>query len=141
MDKPSSTPALADQARLTVFYSLLVVAGLASLCLSAWGFLMSLMLDYRTTDVLLTLCLVLPLPVFLSSLRSLRLAVFLLWILFVGQWFVRQFVVQMNTHRPNPALNPLDEIGVVYFGIAVVVQAAYLLKNRGEALKDSGREP
>ena len=49
--------------------------------------------------------------------------------LFFGQWFVRQFVVQVITNRPNPVLNPLDQIGVMYFGIAIALQIAYLLRS------------
>jgi hypothetical protein len=87
------------------------------------------------------LCFVLPFPAFLSFLRSLRLSTFLLWSLFFGQWFVRQFVLPLSTQRHNPPINPLDEIGRVYFGIAVAVQIAYLLKARTWASSDSATEP
>jgi hypothetical protein len=133
VDQLDSAAAQANETRLIASRSLLVLAGLASFGLSAWGCVASLMLDYRTTDVLLAPCLILPFPVFLSSIRSLRLTAFLLWVLFFGQWFVRQFVVQVITNKPNPVLNPLDQIGVMYFGIAIAVQIAYLLRSgKGE---------
>lgn len=127
--------------RRIVSKSLLALAALASFSLSARGALASLGLDYRTREVFLALCFVLPLPAFLSFMRSLKLATLLLWALFFGQWFVRQFVLQLTTQRPNPPLNPLDEIGRVYFGIAVAVQIAYLLKARTGVSSDSATEP
>jgi hypothetical protein len=88
------------------------------------------------------LCFVLPFPAFLSFLRSLRLSTFLLWALFFGQWFVRQFGLQLSTQKPNPPINPLDEIGRVYFGIAVAVQVASLIKARigGQATPQQSRD-
>jgi hypothetical protein len=133
MDQRSSGWWRADATLLTISKSLLVLGGLASFCLSAWGVLASLILDYRTSEILLILCFVFPFPAFLSFLRSPRLSAFLLWALFIGQWFMRQFVLRLTTQRSNPPLNPLDEIGRVYFGIAVAVQVAYLLKARAEA--------
>lgn len=121
--------------------SLLTLSGLASFCLTAWGALASLGLDYGSREVLLMLCFVLPFPAFLSFLRSLRLSTFLLWALFFAQWFVRQFVLPSSTQRHNPPINPLDEIGRVYFGIAVAVQIAYLLKARTWASSDSATKP
>jgi hypothetical protein len=141
MDTQSSLSQRTDGSRMIVSKSLLALAGLASFCLSAWGSLASLGLDYRTREVLLVLCFVLPFPAFLSSLRSLRLSTCLLWALFFCQWFVRQYVLQLSTQRPNPALNPLDAIGAVYFGIAVAVQIAYLLKARTGVSRDSATEP
>jgi hypothetical protein len=135
MDRQSSLSQRTDATRLIVSKTLLVLAGVASFCLSAWGFLTSLGLDYRTREVLLVLCFVLPFPAFLSFLRSLRLSTFLLWALFFGQWFVRQFVLQLSTQRPNPPLNPLDDIGRVYFGIAVALQIAYFLKARNRSVQ------
>jgi len=44
------------------------------------------------------------------------------WALFVIQWMVRALLI-----RPNPEINPLDKIGVIYFCIAAAVLAAYLL--------------
>jgi hypothetical protein len=94
--------------RLTVARILAVATGIASLGLSAWGSLAALGLDYRSIpEVLLALCFVMPLPFYLVGVCSLRWSVSLLWMLFVAQWAVRL------TIKPNPAINPLDEMGLV----------------------------
>jgi hypothetical protein len=45
--------------------------------------------------------------------------------LFLAQWAVRL------TIKPNPAVNPLDEIGLLYVLIALASQAAYWFRPRG----------
>ena len=110
-------------ARLTVARILLVAAGLISLCLSAWGFVASLGLGFDVSvDGLLSLCFLLPFPTYLLSLYSLKWSALQFWALFVAQWMARALLI-----RSNPDINPLDEIGVVYFCIAGAVLAAYLL--------------
>jgi hypothetical protein len=112
--------------RLTIARILVVATGIASLCLSAWGSLASLGLDYRSMpEVLLALCFVMPLPFYLTGVYSLRWSVSLLWMLFLAQWAVRL------TIKPNPAVNPLDEIGLFYVLIALASQAAYWFRPRG----------
>jgi hypothetical protein len=128
VDRQGFTPWRTDATRRAVSKCLLTLAGLASFCLSAFGALASLGLDYRTCDMFLILCFVLPFPAFLSFLQSFRLATVSLWILFLGQWIVRQFLI--GTHRPSPALNPLSGTGGAYFGIALAMQVAFLMRVR-----------
>jgi hypothetical protein len=112
--------------RLAIARILLVAAGVASFSLSAWGSLASLGLDFRSIrDVLLALCFVMPLPVYMMGIYSLRWSTSLLWVLFLAQWAVRL------TIKPNPATNPLDEIGLFYVSIAFASQAAYWFRPKG----------
>lgn len=116
----------ADMARLIVARTLLVVAGVISLCLSAWGFLASMGLGFDfSVDGLLSLCFLLPFPTYLLSLYSLKWSALQFWALFVVQWMARALLI-----RPNPEINPLDEFGVIYLCLASAVLAAYLLGPR-----------
>ena len=122
--------------RLAIARILLVAAGVASFCLSAWGSLASFGLDFRLVrDILLGLCFVMPLPVYLTGVRSLRWSTSLLWVLFFAEWAVRL------TIRPNPATNPLDEIGLFYFFIAFASEAAYWFRPKGMRQKLLQRRP
>jgi hypothetical protein len=75
-----------------------------------------------SVDGLLSICFLLPFPTYLLSLYSLKWSTLQFWGLFFAQWMARALLI-----RPNPEINPLDEIGWVYFCIACAVLAAYLL--------------
>jgi hypothetical protein len=70
-----------------------------------------------------------PLPVYLMGVYSLRWSTSLLWVLFLAQWAVRL------TIKPDPATNPLDEIGLFYVFIAFASQAAYWFRPKGMSHK------
>jgi hypothetical protein len=115
---------MSERQGATLYYSLLIMGGALALILTGYGCLASMMFDYRSPkDISLGLCLILPFPCFLLSLRSLRWSAALLWILFAALWAVRAFTI-----TPNPQFNPVDyPLGISYLALAGIVQIAIFL--------------
>jgi len=67
---------------------------------------------------------ILPFPLFLIGLRSLSWPAVILWAGWVGLRLARTNI------RPNPALNPLDQLGAHNLCPSVAVQLADLLARK-----------
>jgi len=107
-------------------YTLLIICGVVSFLLTAYGCLASIMLDYwKPAELALILCFVLPFPCFLLCLCSMRLSAVSLWVLFVALWMIRAFTIS-----PNPQYNPVDAFGAAYLCSAVAMQLAVIFDKR-----------
>lgn len=111
---------------------LLLIGGGVLLLLSLFGLLPILVgvlfvgEPFSIRDVPTVLCLLLPFPMYLIGLKSLRIATFTLWSLFIVQWLIRCFI----SHPPT-LLNPFDWWhGEVLFFSIVFVQVGYLILSR-----------
>lgn len=110
-----------------LYWPLWFTGGAFSLFLTLYGCFAWMMLDYRNLEELcLGLCLILPLPSFLIGLSSKEWSAALLWFTFVALWVVRAQI------HPNPALNPVDSLGVLYLCPATAVQQAIFFAPKKE---------
>ncbi len=105
-----------------LYYSLLIIGGIGAFLLTAYGCLVAMMFDYRDPrDLSLGLSLILPFPLFLVSIRSLRWSALLLWIDFITLSVIRAFMLKVN---------PVDTFGLFYFCPVLAVQLAIYLSLR-----------
>lgn len=120
-------PAQITLARIRItFATLLLVTGGALLALETlFGLVAMLGIGLGTfRDVFVVLCLTLSFPIFLISIRSLRLAVWALWIFFIVQW-ADECSLGVAPHF----ISPFDWWhGDVLFLAIVLVQIAYIIQ-------------
>jgi len=111
----------------TTFATCFLLAGGALLAIETFfGFIAMLGIGFDTfRDVALVLCLTLAFPIFLLCIRSLRLAVWALWIFFIAQW-----LNACSLGTPPRFISPFDwwHDDVLFLGI-VLVHIAYVTQH------------
>jgi len=114
-------------ARDAIARGLLILGGCVLLLESLFGILAILIYVYRTIlDVTTALCLILPFPLYLVGLKSLRVAIWLLWIYFLAQWG-NECLVSV----PPQLVNPFEPHGIPLFASIASVQIGYLILSYG----------
>jgi len=102
---------------------LLWASGIASFCLALFGLFACMMFDYRLlSDLSLGICMLLPFPLFLVSMKSVKLSAFLLVLLTTSLWAVQAFL-----GGPSRSLNPFDGLSPYYFCPAALMLAVLFI--------------
>lgn len=115
--------------------TLLWVAGALSLCLSLYGLLACMMFDYRQLpDLSLGICMLLPFPLFLVTLKSVKWSALLLVLLTCSLWAVQAFL-----GGPTRSLNPFDGLSPYYFCPAALLLAVLVIAPGQKALMQLDR--
>ena len=107
--------------RLETSRAFVGAGGVVSAALTSWGFLASLMLDYRIhAELSLSIVFVMPLFCFLWGFLSWRVSIILLFANFGALAYLRAFTIS-----PNPQRNPFDALGLAFLLPAICLLAAY----------------
>jgi hypothetical protein len=109
---------------------LLSASGIVSFGLSLYGLFACMMFDYRLLpDLSLGICMLLPFPLFLVSMKSVKWSALLLVLLTCSLWAVQAFL-----GGPNRSLNPFDGLSPYYFCPAALMLAVLFVNSDSRSL-------